>query len=199
MSCGPSTDQGIPVPSGRGRLRRSGSSRAGSDRPTGHGKGDAGLDHERIIFRVLHPGLFPQNGTCHLGERCTARDSCDPLGSDEVWTSFQCHRLWQPDEPACRVHQQEPGLFANPEDRHRRAPDLRSWLEAALGRSSILADSFPNCSIGSRYSLDVRSVAARLSGRSVRVVAPDRLPGGVPILTLFPYEADTSWGVQQRG
>jgi hypothetical protein len=50
-----------------------------------------------------------------------------------MWTTFQCHRLWQPGEPACRVHQQDPGLFASPEDRHRRASDLRSWLEAALG------------------------------------------------------------------
>jgi hypothetical protein len=33
-----------PVPSGRGRLRRSGPPRPGTDRPAGHGKADASLD-----------------------------------------------------------------------------------------------------------------------------------------------------------
>jgi hypothetical protein len=31
---------GVPVPSGRGRLRRSGPPRPGTDRPAGHGKAD---------------------------------------------------------------------------------------------------------------------------------------------------------------
>jgi len=35
---------GVPVPSGRGRLRRSGPPRPGTDRPAAHGKADAGLD-----------------------------------------------------------------------------------------------------------------------------------------------------------
>jgi hypothetical protein len=33
----------LPVPSGRGRLRRSGPPRPGTDRPAGHGKADPGL------------------------------------------------------------------------------------------------------------------------------------------------------------
>jgi hypothetical protein len=33
-----------PVPSGRGRLRRFGPPRPGTDRPAGHGKADASLD-----------------------------------------------------------------------------------------------------------------------------------------------------------
>jgi hypothetical protein len=36
---------GVPVPSGRGRLRRSGPPRPGTDRPAGHGKADVSLDH----------------------------------------------------------------------------------------------------------------------------------------------------------
>jgi hypothetical protein len=36
---------GVPVPSGRGRLRRSGPPRPGTDRPAGHGKADTSLDH----------------------------------------------------------------------------------------------------------------------------------------------------------
>jgi hypothetical protein len=35
---------GVPVPSGRGRLRRSGPPRPGTDRPAGHGKADKSLD-----------------------------------------------------------------------------------------------------------------------------------------------------------
>jgi hypothetical protein len=35
---------GVPVPSGRGRLRRSGLPRPGPERPAGHGKADANLD-----------------------------------------------------------------------------------------------------------------------------------------------------------
>ena len=35
----------VPVPSGRGRLRRSGPPRPGTDRPAGHGKADASFDH----------------------------------------------------------------------------------------------------------------------------------------------------------
>ena len=34
------------------------------------------------------PGLIPQHRTCHLGERCTARDRCEPLGSDGRWTNL---------------------------------------------------------------------------------------------------------------
>ena len=34
---------GVPVPSGRGRLRRSGPPRLGTDRPAGHGKADVSL------------------------------------------------------------------------------------------------------------------------------------------------------------
>jgi hypothetical protein len=45
---GPSREQSRehrgPVPSGRGRLRRSGPSRTGTDRPAGHGKADPSLD-----------------------------------------------------------------------------------------------------------------------------------------------------------
>jgi hypothetical protein len=35
-----------------------------------------------ILIRVLHPGLFLQDRTCHLRERCTAGARCEPLGSD---------------------------------------------------------------------------------------------------------------------
>jgi hypothetical protein len=35
---------GVPVPSGRGRLRRSGPPRPGTDRLAGHGKADQGLE-----------------------------------------------------------------------------------------------------------------------------------------------------------
>src|SRR5262245_4408684 len=36
----------VPVPSGRGRLRRSGPPRPGTDRPAGHGKADASVEWE---------------------------------------------------------------------------------------------------------------------------------------------------------
>src|SRR5215204_1136995 len=42
-----------------------------------------------MLIRVQPPGLFPQDGTCDLGERCTAGDTGDryePLGSDGMWT-----------------------------------------------------------------------------------------------------------------
>src|SRR4029450_5368807 len=39
-----------------------------------------------ILIRDLHAGLFPQDGTCDLGERCTAGDRCEPLSSDGMWT-----------------------------------------------------------------------------------------------------------------
>jgi hypothetical protein len=43
--CGPSAAPvRVPVPSGRGRLRRSGPPRPGTDRPAGHGKADASLE-----------------------------------------------------------------------------------------------------------------------------------------------------------
>ena len=41
---------------------------------------------EHILIRDLRPGLFPQDRTCDLGERGTAGDRCEPLGSDGVWT-----------------------------------------------------------------------------------------------------------------
>jgi hypothetical protein len=33
------------------------------------------------------PDPVPQDRPCHLGERSTARDRCEPLGSDGVWTN----------------------------------------------------------------------------------------------------------------
>jgi hypothetical protein len=39
-----------------------------------------------ILIRVLHLGSFLQDRMCDLGERCTAGDRCEPLGSDEMWT-----------------------------------------------------------------------------------------------------------------
>jgi hypothetical protein len=48
--------------------------------------------HEPLI-RVQPPGSFPQDGTCDLGERCTAGDRWRPLGTarlrwhvDQTWT-----------------------------------------------------------------------------------------------------------------
>ena len=39
-----------PVPSGRGRLRRSGPPRPGTDRPAGHGKADAGVEENSRLL-----------------------------------------------------------------------------------------------------------------------------------------------------
>src|SRR5215213_10408238 len=46
-----------------------------------------------ILIRVLPPGSFPQDGTCDLGERCTAGDRWRPLRTaglrwhvDQTWT-----------------------------------------------------------------------------------------------------------------
>jgi hypothetical protein len=38
------------------------------------------------LIRVLPTGSFPQDGTCDLGERCTAGDRYELLGSDGMWT-----------------------------------------------------------------------------------------------------------------
>jgi hypothetical protein len=50
-------------------------------------------DDERLLIRVQPPGSFPQDGTCDLGERCTAGDGWRPLGTarlrwhvDQTWT-----------------------------------------------------------------------------------------------------------------
>jgi hypothetical protein len=43
---------GVPVPSGRGRLRRSGPPRPGTDRPAGHGKADAGVSETADYLSV---------------------------------------------------------------------------------------------------------------------------------------------------
>ena len=43
-------------------------------------------NRERILIRVLHAALFPQDPTCDLGERCTAGDRWKPLGSPGMWT-----------------------------------------------------------------------------------------------------------------
>jgi hypothetical protein len=45
---------GVPVPSGRERLRRSGPPRPGTDRPAGHGKADASLDPILTIRALPH-------------------------------------------------------------------------------------------------------------------------------------------------
>jgi hypothetical protein len=67
------------VPSGRGRLRRSGPPPPGTDRPAGHGKADSSLGNERILIRVLHGGLFPQDHTGDLRERRTVGDRSAPM------------------------------------------------------------------------------------------------------------------------
>jgi hypothetical protein len=44
---------------------------------------------ERILIRVLLPGLFPQDRACHLRERPTLEttgDRCEPLDSAGMWT-----------------------------------------------------------------------------------------------------------------
>jgi hypothetical protein len=44
---------GVPVPSGRGRLRRSGPPRPGTDRPAGHGKAEAGVEQKERLLAGL--------------------------------------------------------------------------------------------------------------------------------------------------
>ena len=47
--------------------------------------------------RVLPVGLFPQDRACHLRERPTAGDRCEPLDSDGVWTKRGPKRpRWRP-------------------------------------------------------------------------------------------------------
>ena len=57
----------------------------GPDRPAGHGKADH-HGGDLILIRVLHRGLFPEDRTCHLHERCTAGDRYEALDSDGLWT-----------------------------------------------------------------------------------------------------------------
>jgi len=62
------------------RRRRAEDRRGVGERLLRTGAGDL------ILIRVLHPGLFPQDRTWDLGERCTAGDRYEPLGSDGMWT-----------------------------------------------------------------------------------------------------------------
>ena len=47
---------------------------------------------ERILIRVLHPGLFMQDHPSDLRERCTVADRYGPLGSDVMWTKLRQRR-----------------------------------------------------------------------------------------------------------
>jgi hypothetical protein len=72
---------GFPVPSGRARLRRSGPSRPGTDRPAGHGKAYAGI--ERSATRVMvtygpRPWSTPSSRVDVLGK--SRRDSVRSAG-----------------------------------------------------------------------------------------------------------------------
>ena len=51
-----------------------------------HGKANAGPGSNASLSRFCTRTSFPRIGTCHLRERPTARDRCEPLGSDGVWT-----------------------------------------------------------------------------------------------------------------
>ena len=55
---GPSSEQRFSVPSGRGRLRRSGPPRPGTDRPAGHGKTDESVvrNSRLLVGRVVDLG-----------------------------------------------------------------------------------------------------------------------------------------------
>ena len=75
-----------PAPAGRGRWGRGPAARRPSQ--------GAGFDLDLILIRVLPSGPFPQDRTGNLGERCTARDRCIPLGSDAVWTRRGPSRPW---------------------------------------------------------------------------------------------------------
>ena len=50
---------GVPVPSGRGRLRRSGPPRPGTDRPAEHGKADPGPRPSRLVIATDDGGQLP--------------------------------------------------------------------------------------------------------------------------------------------
>ena len=71
---------GVPVPSGRGRLRRSGPPRPGTDRPAGHGKADPGLTPcMPCSFRLLP---HPRSETCGQPNgflQVTVVDRCIPV------------------------------------------------------------------------------------------------------------------------
>ena len=61
--------------------------------PTADSPPATGCSRELILIRVQPPGSFPQDGTCDLGERCTAGDRWRPLGTarlrwhvDHTWT-----------------------------------------------------------------------------------------------------------------
>jgi len=58
----------------------------GDHRSCGQADGGGAAAAERILIRVLHPGLFPQDHSSDLRERCTAGDRCEPLDSDGMWT-----------------------------------------------------------------------------------------------------------------
>jgi hypothetical protein len=75
---------GVPVPSGRGRLRRSGPPRPGTDRPAGHGKADPSLDPLHAMqFRpaqvVQVSGMWPASRPSPIDRECplhAAGDRC---------------------------------------------------------------------------------------------------------------------------
>jgi hypothetical protein len=68
---------GVPVPSGRGRLRRSGPPRPGTDRPAGHGKADAGGDLLHAMDGM--PPRMPLLGAFAAGQGQNTTARWEPL------------------------------------------------------------------------------------------------------------------------
>jgi hypothetical protein len=54
-----------------------------------------GYEHEHILIRVLHTALFAEGPTWGQGERRTAGDRWEPLGSDGLWTKCGAGRAAQ--------------------------------------------------------------------------------------------------------
>jgi hypothetical protein len=84
-----SREHRVPVPSGRGRLRRSGPPRPGTDRPAGHGKADQGLSQCPLLCQ----GSGARRGDLRrmaepageLGRCLPDGDRCFPLRSGRLW------------------------------------------------------------------------------------------------------------------
>jgi hypothetical protein len=67
----------------------------GPDRPS-TARSITDVPGDRILIRVLHPGMLSRDLTCYLDEPCTAGNRCEPFGSDGEGTKRGPSRDAQP-------------------------------------------------------------------------------------------------------
>jgi hypothetical protein len=114
--------------SGRGRLRRSGPPRPGTDRPAGHGKADTSLGRRPPACKARSGEIV----TCECSEWCRSGPlgvvrSC-PLGTGR---------------DRCEWHAGGTADEINPSTRVRRCSQPRPWVRPILGNHCLVGKPLP--------------------------------------------------------